>query len=303
MSSPTTIEVNPRIQPESVLVSLPVLELLLSELFGQTTTFVGFHEQRYAVKVQQSPSFKVSAVVAVQAPLTVEQTLYFFQSQTQAAYVRQVFVFESIQHLSLAYVQALASPPAAAQLVIKEHFPVVVPPVVVSVQTQIPSVPLELQAVLVVYVEQLALAMQAVPFETQLATPQQAQVVVPFGISEQTLVLQLPVASAATQKQDPSVPPATLQAPQVVQLLQAPLTRHLTPSDVHVFNLEEHSDSVVKFRSEHCSSLHYFAVSSQLQLPVDVINPLASFNVPSLFLWHQFWVYVEHAANGIHPAN
>lgn len=108
--------------------------------------------------------------------------------------------------------QALASVPAEAQLVINEHFPVVVPPAVVSVQTQIPSDPFELHAVLVVYVEQLALTIQSFPFETQFATPKQAWVVEPFGISEQTLVLQLPVASAATQKHAPSVPPATLQA-------------------------------------------------------------------------------------------
>jgi len=68
-------------------------------------------------------------------------------------------------------VQALASAPAEAQLVINEHFPVLVSPVVVSVQTQIPSDPLELQAIFVVYDEQLALAMQAVPFETQFGNP------------------------------------------------------------------------------------------------------------------------------------
>ncbi|CAD8125862.1 unnamed protein product [Paramecium sonneborni] len=58
-------------------------------MFGVTTTvshqvhleLAGFHEYRYAVKLQQSPSFNVAASVAVQEPLTVEQTWYFFQSQ------------------------------------------------------------------------------------------------------------------------------------------------------------------------------------------------------------------------------
>lgn len=72
--------------------------------------------------------------------------------------------------------------------------PAAAPVAVDWVKTQIPSNPPELHAVLVVYVEQLAFAMQAVPFETHddKATAQ-TLVDVPFWISAQASNLHLAV--------------------------------------------------------------------------------------------------------------
>lgn len=54
------------------------------------------------------------------------------------------------------------------QLVIKEHFPVVVVPVVVSVQTQIPSVPVVLHPALVTYLSHVVLGIHLVPSVVQV---------------------------------------------------------------------------------------------------------------------------------------
>lgn len=111
--------------------------------------------------------------------------------------------------------------------------------------TQIPSDPPELQAVLVVYVEQLALGMQIVPLETQddKAT-KHTFVDVPFWISAQLINLHLAVllliAEAGSQKQIPSDPTAVVQAVYVEYDEQVPLVKQVVPSDVHVDNYEEH---------------------------------------------------------------
>ena len=112
----------------------------------------------------------------------------------------------------MTYEQANESLLAYEQDVIKAQVPVpaAAPVAVEAVKTQTPSNPPELHAVKVVYVEQLALAIQTVPFETHPLNPAaQAAVVVPLETSEQTITLQtavVTVAVTAYQIQSPSVP-------------------------------------------------------------------------------------------------
>jgi hypothetical protein len=60
---------------------------------------------------------------------------------------------------------------------------------------------------------------------------------------------------------------------------------HVVPSLVQVFNLAEHSYSVVNLISVHYSSLQPL-VASQTQTPVEVIAPFASLITPSLLKLH-----------------
>lgn len=70
----------------------------------------------------------------------------------------------------------------------------VVVPVVVSVQTQIPSVPLELHPALVVYLSHVPLVIHLAPSVVQVLIILQAKVVVPPVISSHVLTLQDPGA-------------------------------------------------------------------------------------------------------------
>jgi len=71
---------------------------------------------------------------------------------------------------------------------------VVVVPVVVSVQAQIPSVPLELHPVLVVYLSHVPLVIHLIPSVVQVLIILQAAIVVPPVMSSHVLTLQVPAA-------------------------------------------------------------------------------------------------------------
>lgn len=85
--------------------------------------------------------------------------------------------------------------------------PATAPVAVEAVKTQTPSVPPELHDVLVVYVEQAALAIHLVPSETHPERPApQTAVLVPLTTSPQIIGRQAGVVAAESQKQIPSVP-------------------------------------------------------------------------------------------------